>query len=247
MGRKLGGFLSNDSVFGQIMTRVYILVAANLMFVLCSLPIVTAGPALVALYHVMLRILRGESELSPVREFFKGFKDNFKQAIVCWLVYLLIMAVAVIDYRFLRGMTGAAVFFKYAVAVIAIVATIIMLFLAPVMAAFADTIPHLLRNAVFFAVKNPLRVIAIAVIFGTPVALTYLHVRYQPLYAFCWFFFGVSAVVMASSSLLIKDFEKYLPPRIPVTQEDDEFGGHKGGETPKSEKEILEEMKRLEM
>lgn len=247
MGRFLGGFLSNDSVFGQIMTRVYILVAANLMFVLFSLPIVTAGPALVALFHVMLKVLRGESELSPAKEFFKGFKNNFKQAFICWLVYLLIVAVAVVDYRFLKDMTGAAVFFKYAVAVIAIAATIIMLFLAPVMAAFADTIPHLVRNAVFFAVKNPLRLIAIVIIFGAPVAITYLHVRYQPLYAFCWFFFGVSAVVMASSSLLIKDFEKYLPPRIPVTVEDDEFGGHKGGEGLKSEKEVLEEMKRLEM
>ena len=49
MGKFLGGVFSNDSLFGQLMTRCGILVAANLMFIVCSIPVVTAGPALCAL------------------------------------------------------------------------------------------------------------------------------------------------------------------------------------------------------
>lgn len=36
MGRIIGGFLDNDSVFGRIMTRCGIIIGANLMFILFS-------------------------------------------------------------------------------------------------------------------------------------------------------------------------------------------------------------------
>ena len=179
MGRFLGGIFSNDSVFGQIMTRIGILVGANLIFVLFAFPLVTAGPALTALFYVMLKVLRGEHELNPFKTFFRAFISNFKQAIICWLVYMAIMVVAYLDYRFLKTMGGPADILKIAVAVVAIAVTVVMLFLPPVMAAFADTIPNLLRNAVFFAVKNPLRLIAVAACVGIPAAISFLHIRYH--------------------------------------------------------------------
>ena len=251
MGRFLGGIFSNDSVFGQIMTRVGILVGANLMFVLFAFPLVTTGPALTALFYVMLKVLRGEHELNPFKTFFRGFISNFKQAIICWLVYMAIMAVAYLDYRFLKTMGGPADILKFAVAAVAIAVTVVMLFLPPVMAAFADTIPNLLRNAVFFAVKNPLRLIAVAAIVGIPGVITFLHIRYQPLYAFIWFFFGFSAVAMACSAMLIRDFEKYLPAREEELSPDDQapYGGDgiSGQGKVRSDRKTLGEMKKLDM
>ncbi|MCD8127543.1 MAG: hypothetical protein LUD82_08910 [Clostridiales bacterium] len=41
--RFLRGFMDNDSAFGQLMTRCGILIAANLLFILTLLPVVTAG------------------------------------------------------------------------------------------------------------------------------------------------------------------------------------------------------------
>ena len=208
MGRFLGGIFSNNSVFGQIMTRVGILVGANLMFVLFAFPLVTTGPALTALFYVMLKVLRGEHELNPFKTFFRGFISNFKQAIICWLVYMAIMAVAYLDYRFLKTMGGPADILKFAVAAVAIAVTVVMLFLPPVMAAFADTIPNLLRNAVFFAVKNPLRLIGRCGHrrYTGDHHATFSIYGISPLYAFIWFFFGFSAVVMAHSAMLIRGF-----------------------------------------
>ena len=251
MGRFLGGIFSNDSVFGQIMTRIGILVGANLIFVLFAFPLVTAGPALTALFYVMLKVLRGEHELNPFKTFFRAFISNFKQAIICWLVYMAIMVVAYLDYRFLKTMGGPADILKIAVAVVAIAVTVVMLFLPPVMAAFADTIPNLLRNAVFFAVKNPLRLIAVAACVGIPAAISFLHIRYQPLYAFIWFFFGFSAIAMACSAMLIRDFEKYLPAREEEFSTDGQssYGedGPSGQGKVQSDRKTLKEMKKLDM
>lgn len=253
MGRFLGGIFSNDSLFGQLMTRCWILVGANLMFVFFSVPVVTAGPAFVALFHVMLKVLRGDRDLNPFKEFWKGFRSNLKQGTVCWLAFLAIAALAYLDFRFLRNIgagEGAAFanLMKYSVLAVLIAAAIVMIFLFPVMAAFADTIPHLIRNAVFFAVKNPLRLILMAVIWGVPLAVTYIDTQTQPLYAFCWFFFGFSAVAMACSSLLIRDFSKYLPP----TEEErliaeSETSGMQPGTQAPSAKQTLQDMKKMKM
>ena len=253
MGKFLGGVFSNDSLFGQLMTRCGILVAANLMFIVCSIPVVTAGPSLCALYHVMLAVLRGRWYLNPFKEFWKGFRSNFRQALISHLIFMAIAVLGYLDYRFLRHLTtggaagaGPAAIMKYGVLTVLIAAFIIMIFLYPVMAAFADTLPHLMRNAVYFAVKNPLRLIASASLYLIPAAVTFLHVYLQPLYAFCWFFFGFSAIVMAHSSLLIRDFEKHLsttPSSDDETQEDTDSGENHSG----SGKKTLGEMKKLGM
>ena len=90
-------------------------------------------------------------------------------------------------------------------------------FLYPVMAAFADTIPHLLRNCLYFASKNPIRALGIAALNVGPLILTYADLSRMPLYAFLWAVCGFGAIAMIVSKLLIKDFNKFLP-------ELDEFG-----------------------
>ena len=74
----INSFFSNDSVFGRLMTKIGIIIGANLMFVLFSIPVVTIGASYVALYHVMLKTLRGNGVVNPFKQFWIGFKTNFK-------------------------------------------------------------------------------------------------------------------------------------------------------------------------
>ena len=66
-----------------------------------------------------------------------------------------------------------------------------------------------------------------------PMVMTYMDLQYQPLYAFCWCTFGFAALAMLGAKLL-PNFKPYLDPISVVPEE-------------KSEKEILEEMKKLGM
>lgn len=63
MGEKIAGFFSNDSPFGQFMIRVGILIVSSILFAVTTVPIVTIGPGLAALYTVMLKVIRGDREL----------------------------------------------------------------------------------------------------------------------------------------------------------------------------------------
>lgn len=240
MGRIIGGFLDNDSVFGRIMTRCGIIIGANLMFILFSLPILTLGPSLVALYHVMLKVLRGDGVLNPFKEFWNGFRNNFRQAMIYSAAVVLLSLLGVIDVRFCRQQGGALQWFCYAIYVIGIVLSVITAYLLPVMAAFADTIPHLIRNAVFFAARNPVKILLMLFLDVFPLYLTYTDIQRQPMYVFVWAMFGFGAIAMMGSSLLVKDFSRFLP-------KPEEYEKMPVQNKKKTKIQILHEMKKLDV
>ena len=245
MGRLIGGLLDNDSTFGRIMTRCGIIIGANLMFVLCCLPVVTIGPGLAALFYVMLKTLRGDGVLNPFREFWHGFRMNFKQGLICFLAFGAVAAVLVLDIRFCIYQGGELTYFKYACYALLIFLGILAIYLMPVMAAFEDTIPHLLRNALFFASRRPLKMLLAAALCAIPAAVTVIDTHMRPLYGFLWTVCGFGLITMMISELLIRDFEEFLPSR---DEDLDEENGAEEMSVPKAktEKEILKEMRRLD-
>ena len=115
MHELIGSFLSNESRFGRVMTRCAIIVAANLLFILFSFPVVTAGAALAALYHVMFKTLRGDGVINPFAQFWTGFRTNFRQATVVWLLALALAAFGYFDVQICRqagGWIGGRIFEK---------------------------------------------------------------------------------------------------------------------------------------
>ncbi len=260
MRELLSGFLSNESSFGRLMTRWGIIIGANLMFVLFSLPVVTTGAAFVALYHVMLKTLRGDGVLNPFRQFWAGFRSNFKQATLAWLAFLALIAFAVVDLRVCEQAGGFIALFRYPLFGVLTLVVLAGVYLAPTMAAFSDTLPHLVRNGLFFALKKPWKAVILLFFNVFPLYLTYTDLTYQPLYAFLWTLFGFGAIAMLGARLLLPEFVPFLPlvdacgdfildregNRLPANAVvEDEDGASAGSE--KSEAEILEEMKKLGM
>ena len=85
--------------------RIADFVVLNLLWVLCSIPIITIGASTTALYTVMLKIVKNE-EGYLVKGFFKAFRENFKQSTVIWLVFLALGIVLLVDFSALRLMSA---------------------------------------------------------------------------------------------------------------------------------------------
>ncbi|MBO7711804.1 MAG: YesL family protein [Lachnospiraceae bacterium] len=211
MGRLIGGIFSNDSAIGRVMTALWIIIASNILFSVFALPVVTIGPGLAALHYVMLKRLHRDSQLSPVRTFWEGFTQNLKQGIICWLGFLALAVFLILDIRFCSYHGGVLTPFKYGLYAIAFLALMLWIHLMPVMAAFEDTIPHLLRNALFFVVKNPFRAAMLALIWAVPIVVTYLDERMRPLYGFLWVTCVAGILAAVTSNLLYRDIAQYLP------------------------------------
>lgn len=238
MSALLHGFLDNDSFFGKFMTKAGIIIGANLMFIVFSIPFFTIGAGIAALYHVMLKTLRGDGVLNPFKEFWSGFKGNFRQGTISWLAFAAVMGVLYLDLRICREAGGVMELVSLGVWAIILAAVISFCFLMPVMAAFSDTIPHLIRNGWFFALRRPLRSLVILFFNVFPLVLTYSDIQNLPLYAFLWCMFGFGAIAMLGSTLLLRQFEEFLPKS---ESEDAEMYDPKA-----DEKDILDALKKLD-
>lgn len=63
-------------------------VFCNIMFCLCSLPIVTIGAALSALYDCTMSIVEDMEKPQMFRQFWASFKKNLRQGTLLWLIFL---------------------------------------------------------------------------------------------------------------------------------------------------------------
>lgn len=72
-------------------------------WLLCSIPVFTVGAASAAFYYAFHKCAR-QGTGGPFKEFFRGFKANFKQGTVVWLIVALLLLVLSLDlYILLSG------------------------------------------------------------------------------------------------------------------------------------------------
>jgi uncharacterized membrane protein YesL len=93
-----------------------------------------------------------------------------------------------------------------------ILAAVIFLYLymLPCMAAFHGSIKQIIRDALYFIVKSPLRFIVIVFFDVFPFVLTYSDIKDLPLYAFIWVTCGFGLLAMLGSTLLLPLFRPFL-------------------------------------
>ena len=71
----------------------------NVLFLLCCLPVVTAGASLAGLNYAAEKLRRQEGR--PVANFFRGFRVNFRQATIFWIIFLCLIVFLFLDLYFL--------------------------------------------------------------------------------------------------------------------------------------------------
>ena len=244
MNQMVQGFLDNDSFFGRFMTKLGIIIAANIMFMLLSIPFFTIGSGLSALYYVMFRTLRSDGGVNPFKEFWAGLKMNFKQATISWILFVLLIAFLLVDIRICNAAGGTLGYLKIGAYAIGAVAVILYLYLIPVMAAFQDSLPHLIRNAAYFIGKKPWKALVILFFDIFPFVLTFSDLQMLPLYAFLWVLCGFGLQAMLGATLLLPEFEPYLTPKEEEGKEEPPEGSTARTQT---QEEILEDMQKLGM
>ena len=225
------------------MTKLGIIIAANIMFALLSIPFFTIGAGFEALYYVMFRTLKNDGVVNPFKEFWTGLKSNFKQATISWILFVLLMAFLLADIRICNAAGGALSFLGIGAYAIGTAAVILYLYLIPVMAVFKDTLPHLIRNAVYFLCKKPWKAAVILFFDIFPFVLTFSDVQSLPLYAFIWVLCGFGLQAMLGAALLMPEFAPFLAAKEDDMEKDDPAESE---EHTMTEEEILEEMRKLD-
>lgn len=79
---------NTDAPFFLLMGKIGDLVFANVLWLVCCIPVVTAGASTLGLFTVVNKLAARE-DYTVRTDFFKAFKRDFKQSTALWLVVLL--------------------------------------------------------------------------------------------------------------------------------------------------------------
>ena len=182
-------FFSYESKFSQILLKLCWSCYLNLLWFVCSLPIVTIGASTTALYYASLKLVR-EEDSSLTRQFFRSFRENFKQATVLWLILLgvglFLGADGYILYHLRLSAAGPlAVMWTLILAVViaaSVVYVIVLLYVFPLLASVCNTNRAMLKNAFLIGTHY---VFATILIFAVHFAMFFVVVAwFTPLIVF---------------------------------------------------------------
>ena len=199
------GAFHPDSEFMQALGRVADFVILNVLCVLFSLPVVTAGAAMTAKYYVSMKIIRGEEPV-VFQAFWRSFRDNFKQATMIWLPALVILLVLAWDwyavvYGDSQGMPAAG---RILLLVMTLLVCMVIYAVFPFLARFQMSTSEALKGAMVFCFLHFPKMLLVLLVIALPYVLALWYIEWA---LGLWFFITTVALYYISR-MFGKEFKK---------------------------------------
>lgn len=90
---------SSDSIFSRFMNKLADILLIGILWLLCSLPLVTIGAAATAAYYAMAKCVRHNAGY-VTKEFFYALKTNFKQSLPMTGLFIVSVLVLGVDFYY---------------------------------------------------------------------------------------------------------------------------------------------------
>lgn len=194
-----------DSPLMNFLNKVADIMILNLIVIVFSIPVITAGAALTAAYYIGYKMVKNE-ENYIFKGFLHSFKENFRQSTILWLIMLAIAGVIAADYRI---MLYSGIEFSGNMRIIMLAVTIVLamgaVFVFPMQARYTNSIKNTLKNALLMALAHLPTSFLLIIIYAVPVAVLCFIPQLLPALVLL----AVGGVIYFKSFLLIRLFNKY--------------------------------------
>lgn len=199
---------SPDSKIMQVFSRICDLVLLNFAFLLCCLPLFTIGTAVSALYTVTFRMMR-EEDSHVLRQFFRAFRDNFRQATPVFLILLVVAGPALVYFDQAFQTEGPGRWGSLLFLLIAMTALLAGSIAFPWASQFRNVTRQTLMNSLILSVTHLPRSLAITVIWLLPILLRAVNYDLFLKTSFLWLALYFAAAAYMSSGILWNVFKPY--------------------------------------
>ncbi|MBO6159701.1 MAG: YesL family protein [Firmicutes bacterium] len=125
----------------------------HVIWIICCIPVITAGPATVALYFALMKDARDEGKY--IRDFFQAFKRNFKQGLIAGLIYLIaggVIGFAIFYYAHQSG--GIMPLLRAVIGLLAVLYLFTFQYIWALIGRFENTLGEHFRNAFLFSIRH---------------------------------------------------------------------------------------------
>ena len=184
-------FFKMEGKFFNILSKISDLLWLNVLTIVCSVPIITAGASITAMYSVTLSMVKKE-EGYLTRDFFKAFASNFLQATAMWAVLLGGASVILADVHIIGNYAPQfQTWLLIPMCFIVIVLLALYLYAFPLQAYFKNTIRGTLGNALKLSLAHLPYTIVFLILQAMPVIVIYYVTNIGFLVALGWGFAGI--------------------------------------------------------
>lgn len=143
-----------DSPFFRLMSLIGDMMLLNLMWLVSSIPLITIGASTTALLYTGMKLASGRDGY-VVKNFWKSFRQNFRQSTVIYLILLVLGGVlGYAGWFWMNQDSGIGRVLAVITICLLIVYLIEVLFVFAVQARFENTIRNTMKNALFMGIQN---------------------------------------------------------------------------------------------
>ena len=211
----MGGFFNYDNPVWRFVGRIWDLFILNLLWVICSIPIVTFGASTTAMYYCTLKIAKDRDSGGMFTMFFHSFKDNIKQSTLIWIIMALTGGILLFDIRFfsfyspIQNTVIRMIIFTVTCFLI-LLWLFIFLYIFPIQAKFINSIKQTFKLALFMSIKHLVRtIIILAGSLIILIAVYYLIMRMPGVMSMLVLILG-SGISLFQASQFNMVFDKYI-------------------------------------
>ena len=191
--------LNPDRPLLSFLTKMTYSAYLNILWLICSLPIVTIGASTTALYYVTLKMAEDRDE-GLTGMFFRAFRQNFIPATKIWLILLAVGGFFAVDGYVLSQIWSTNILWTLLAAVLiaaAIAYAMVLLYAFPLLARFENTTFGILKTALLVGLRYLICTLLMAAVYAVMVWLVIWI--YTPV-----FLLGVGCCAMLCSFFLVK-------------------------------------------
>lgn len=198
--------LNADNWFNRFLGRLTDLFLLQMLFFLTSIPVVTIGAGICALYSVC-RKLRQDSISSVTAAYFQDFAANWKQATAAWLLFLVAGFIVFAGLQYYTDGSALSLICRVLIFLVAAVVCLVTLYLFPMIAWLENPFILQMKNALLLSLAHiPATILEL----GTLVAAYFVAKFVYPLFLFA----GISATIYILSGFFLKTLSLYSPDLI---------------------------------
>lgn len=207
-----------EGPFFTTINRVGDLIFLNILWFICCIPIVTIGASTTALYYVSMKLAE-KNDGYIARNFFKSFKQNFRQSTVIWLImgpvgfgisyylfYVLFVDMKISDTL----LTGALAL----VMLLTLVYAMIFVYIFPLQSKFENKIKHTFKNAFILSLRHLPQTIILILTFVLAIFCLFRFSIMFPIYLLI----GVATIAFAQSYIYNSIFNIYIKRNKPENE-----------------------------
>lgn len=202
----MGNIFRWDSPLMRFMMLITNIIFLNLLWLLCCLPVVTAGAATTAMYYMIFQYITQQDD-GLIKPFFKAFKENFKMTTPVWIMHLLIGVALGAEMFYLYQDSG--LWLKVIFGVLLFIYAGVSAYLYPILARYHVSRKRALLNSIALSSRHLFTTVCVVSLNAAPLVLLLFAPEIFWKTILLWTVGGLSLIAYLCGRMILPIFQKY--------------------------------------